>query len=123
MLMKCNWCSRLEKRPLLVEPYKSVILICFDVRPPLTSLGRNLSATTLSVSPSTKAMGTVEAHLIPSLNLGITALNGAVEAKVSLELDAASSTKLDLGVTSKTLLPLNPPGGCFLSGSCFEYKP
>ncbi|EDR09994.1 uncharacterized protein LACBIDRAFT_317836 [Laccaria bicolor S238N-H82] len=64
---------------------------------------------TLSVSPSAKATGTVEAHLIPSLNLGITALNGAAEAKVSLELDASSSMKLDLGGTSETIIPLNPP--------------
>lgn len=64
---------------------------------------------TVSVSPSAKATGTVEAHLIPSLNLGITALNGAAEAKVSLELDASSSMKLDLGATSKTILSLNPP--------------
>jgi hypothetical protein len=76
----------------------------------------------LSVSPSAKATSTVEAHLIPSLNLGITALNGAAEAKVSLELDPASSMKLDLGATSKTLLRLNPPGGFFLSRPGSEYQ-
>jgi len=32
----------------------------------------------------------VEAHLIPSLSFGITALNGEAEAKVFLELNAAS---------------------------------
>lgn len=53
-------------------------------------------ALTLSVSPSVKATGTLEAHIIPSLNLGISALGDIVEAKVFLELDANAKLILEL---------------------------
>ncbi|KAF8961154.1 hypothetical protein BDZ97DRAFT_1226986 [Flammula alnicola] len=48
----------------------------------------------LSASPSVTATGTVAAHLIPSLNLGISALGGIVDASVFLELDASASMTL-----------------------------
>ncbi|KAG2004239.1 hypothetical protein CC2G_002816 [Coprinopsis cinerea AmutBmut pab1-1] len=50
----------------------------------------------LSVVPSVKATGTVEAHLIPSLNLGISALGGVADARVFVELDASAAMKLEL---------------------------
>lgn len=50
----------------------------------------------LSVSPSVRATGTLTGHLIPSLNLGITALAGAAEATVFLELDASATMRLTL---------------------------
>ncbi|KAH6918104.1 hypothetical protein BKA70DRAFT_1088991 [Coprinopsis sp. MPI-PUGE-AT-0042] len=50
----------------------------------------------LAVVPSVKATGTVEAHLIPSLNLGISALAGLADARVFLELDASAAMKLEV---------------------------
>lgn len=50
----------------------------------------------LAVVPSVKATGLVEAHLIPSLNLGISALAGLADARVFLELDASAAMKLEV---------------------------
>ncbi|KAH6904651.1 hypothetical protein BKA70DRAFT_527891 [Coprinopsis sp. MPI-PUGE-AT-0042] len=50
----------------------------------------------LSVTPSVKATGRVEAHLIPSLNLGISALGDVAEATVFLNLDASAALQLEL---------------------------
>lgn len=44
--------------------------------------------------------GTVEAHLIPGLDLGITALGGASKATVSLNLDASASVTLTLNASA-----------------------
>ncbi|KAF9471862.1 hypothetical protein BDN70DRAFT_526087 [Pholiota conissans] len=51
---------------------------------------------TLSASSGVNATGTLEAHLIPSLNLGLQALGGTVDASVFLELDASASLILGL---------------------------
>ncbi|KAJ6587458.1 hypothetical protein DFH09DRAFT_1141142 [Mycena vulgaris] len=51
---------------------------------------------TLSASPDVKATGTVNAHLIPSLNLGISALGNVVKAQVFLALDTYAALKLSL---------------------------
>ncbi|KAJ7474871.1 hypothetical protein FB451DRAFT_1246878 [Mycena latifolia] len=51
---------------------------------------------TLSASPDVTATGTVTAHLIPSLNLGVSALGNAVKAEVFLALDTSASLKLSL---------------------------
>ncbi|KAK0217175.1 hypothetical protein IW262DRAFT_1276049 [Armillaria fumosa] len=66
----------------------------------------------LSVSPAANATGTIEAHLIPRLNLGLSALGDTLKANVFveldaqaalvLELDAKTSTTLDNGSTNKT---------------------
>jgi len=50
----------------------------------------------LSASPSVTATGTVEAHLIPSINLGISALDNVAVASVFLELDASAVLQLTL---------------------------
>ncbi|KAF8877432.1 hypothetical protein BD779DRAFT_1677327 [Infundibulicybe gibba] len=50
----------------------------------------------LSASPAMKAAGSVEAHLIPSLNLGISAIGGTVKAEVFLALDASATMQLSL---------------------------
>lgn len=52
------------------------------------------TALKLSAQPSGKATGTVEAHIIPSINFGISAIEGAVDAKVFVELDASTSMTL-----------------------------
>ncbi|KAJ7282823.1 hypothetical protein C8J57DRAFT_1296618 [Mycena rebaudengoi] len=51
---------------------------------------------TLSASPSIEAIGTVTAHFIPSINLGISALGDLVKAEIFLNLDASASLKLEL---------------------------
>ncbi|KAF7329620.1 hypothetical protein MKEN_00225000 [Mycena kentingensis (nom. inval.)] len=70
------------------------------VFPPKGSSGDNAGAFTLGDTPlklsadtTAAATGTVEAHLIPSINLGISAL-GVVEATVSLDLDASATMQL-----------------------------
>jgi hypothetical protein len=50
----------------------------------------------LSASPGVNATGTLEAHLIPSLNLGLSALGNIVEANVFLEMDASATMNLTL---------------------------
>ncbi|KAJ7471656.1 hypothetical protein B0H11DRAFT_1729811 [Mycena galericulata] len=47
----------------------------------------------LSADTNATATGTVEAHLIPSINLGLSAL-GVVDATVSLDLDASATMTL-----------------------------
>ncbi|KAJ7150475.1 hypothetical protein C8R43DRAFT_494922 [Mycena crocata] len=51
---------------------------------------------TLSASPDVTATGTVAAHLIPSLNLGVSALGNIVKAQIFLNLDTSASLKLSL---------------------------
>ncbi|KIM37638.1 hypothetical protein M413DRAFT_258841 [Hebeloma cylindrosporum] len=50
----------------------------------------------LSASPGVNATGSLEAHLIPSLTVGLSALGGVVDAKVFLDLDASATLKLGL---------------------------
>ncbi|KAJ3872837.1 hypothetical protein F5051DRAFT_381795 [Lentinula edodes] len=51
---------------------------------------------TLSVTPSVKSTGSLTAHLIPSLNLGIQALDNVASATVFLDLDASATMQLSL---------------------------
>ncbi|KAJ7606656.1 hypothetical protein FB45DRAFT_949592 [Roridomyces roridus] len=51
---------------------------------------------TLSASPDVTATGSIEAHLIPSINLGVSALGDVAKAQVSLSLDASATLKLNL---------------------------
>ncbi|KAF9466288.1 hypothetical protein BDZ94DRAFT_1306284 [Collybia nuda] len=60
----------------------------------------------LSVSPSVKAIGTVEAHLIPSLNLKLSALGDIVNAGIFLELDTSADMKLSLEAQAQGTLNL-----------------
>ncbi|KAJ4488374.1 hypothetical protein J3R30DRAFT_3279916 [Lentinula aciculospora] len=46
---------------------------------------------TLSVTPSVKSTGSLTAHLIPTLNLGIQALDNLASATVFLDLDASAT--------------------------------
>ncbi|KAK0495454.1 hypothetical protein EDD18DRAFT_241861 [Armillaria luteobubalina] len=50
----------------------------------------------LSVGTAINATGAIEAHLIPRLNLGISAALGTIEANVFLELDASATLHLEL---------------------------
>ncbi|KAJ3981393.1 hypothetical protein F5890DRAFT_1417792 [Lentinula detonsa] len=51
---------------------------------------------TLSVTPSVKSTGSLTAHLIPSLNLGVQALDNLASATVFLDLDASATMQLSL---------------------------
>lgn len=48
----------------------------------------------MSAAPILNATGTLEAHLIPKLNLGISALGDVAKAGVFLELDASAGLQL-----------------------------
>ena len=54
----------------------------------------SLIALTLSAAPTLNATGNLEAHIIPKLNFGITALGNVAKAGVFLELDAAAGMQL-----------------------------
>jgi hypothetical protein len=56
-----------------------------------------------------KATGTVEAHLIPSLNLKLSALGDIVNAGVFLELDASADMKLSLEAQAEGSLTIGAP--------------
>jgi hypothetical protein len=53
-------------------------------------------ALTLNISPDVSAKGTLSAHLIPSLNFGLSAFDGLVSASVFLDLDTSASLTLDV---------------------------
>ncbi|KAJ7438098.1 hypothetical protein B0H11DRAFT_2254861 [Mycena galericulata] len=55
---------------------------------------------TLSASPDVAATGNVTAHLIPSLNLGISALGNEASAKVFVSLDASATLQLNLDASA-----------------------
>ncbi|KAJ7819565.1 hypothetical protein B0H14DRAFT_2372479 [Mycena olivaceomarginata] len=61
---------------------------------------------TLSATPEVKATGTVAAHLIPSLNLGISALGGKAKATVFVDLDTSASMTLDLDAVAEAATTL-----------------
>ncbi|KAJ3783033.1 hypothetical protein GGU10DRAFT_274372 [Lentinula aff. detonsa] len=59
---------------------------------------------TLSLTPSVKSTGSLTAHLIPSLNLGVQALDNLASATVFLDLDASATMQLSLdAVDSKSI--------------------
>ncbi|RDB30203.1 hypothetical protein Hypma_010439 [Hypsizygus marmoreus] len=56
----------------------------------------------VSVSPSLNSRATAEAHVIPRLDVGISAIGGAVKAAVYLDLDASASVVLTLNAAANT---------------------
>ncbi|KAI0056899.1 hypothetical protein BV25DRAFT_1864173 [Artomyces pyxidatus] len=56
---------------------------------------RSNSQLSISTSPTLDAAANVEGHLIPTLNIGVNALNGAAEATVFLALDASATIALN----------------------------
>ncbi|KAF8877426.1 hypothetical protein BD779DRAFT_1557588, partial [Infundibulicybe gibba] len=58
-------------------------------------------------SPAVKATGSVEAHLIPSLNLGVSALGGIVNAGVFVALDASATMQLSLEAQAEAGVTIN----------------
>ncbi|CAA7262406.1 unnamed protein product [Cyclocybe aegerita] len=65
---------------------------------------------TLYASPGIVAAGTVEAHLIPTVKLGISALGGIVQAGVFLDVDASANLKLDLHASASGTVVISPVG-------------
>ncbi|KAJ7913379.1 hypothetical protein B0H13DRAFT_1612629 [Mycena leptocephala] len=51
---------------------------------------------TLNAAPDVTATGTLTAHLIPSLNLGVSALGGKAKAQIFLDLDTNASLEMNL---------------------------
>ena len=62
----------------------------------------------LSASPGVKATGTLEAHLIPGLNIGLSALGGVVDANVFLDLDASATLTLGLETEAVGVVVVDP---------------
>ena len=62
----------------------------------------------LSASPGVNATGSLEAHLIPSLNIGLSALGGVVDAKVFLNLDASATLTFGLEAEALGVVVVNP---------------
>ncbi|KAJ7196823.1 hypothetical protein GGX14DRAFT_375706 [Mycena pura] len=58
---------------------------------------------TLNAAADVQATGTITAHVIPSLNLGVSALGGKGEASIFLALDASAAMTMNLdGTTDDT---------------------
>ncbi|KAJ7479627.1 hypothetical protein FB451DRAFT_1448692 [Mycena latifolia] len=61
----------------------------------------------LSASPSVTATGTLTAHLIPSLNIGLTVLGGkAANANIFLALDTSAALILNLDASAQITQPI-----------------
>lgn len=77
----------------------------------------------LSVSPDVSTNTTLEAHLIPSLNVGLSAFGKLVSASVFLDLD--TSATLDLGLEANATAAISTNGTKSASGSvdgCVDLK-
>ncbi|KAF8896684.1 hypothetical protein BD779DRAFT_1433082, partial [Infundibulicybe gibba] len=88
----------------------------------------------LSASPSVTATGSVEAHIIPTLNIGVSALGGSISANVFLDLDASAKMTLTLeaqaqaGRSSSSAVPSSSastpssptPSASASFGGCFD---
>lgn len=61
----------------------------------------------ISVSPSVQSSGTISAHLIPTIDLGLDALGGIASATVFLDLDASASLDLSLNATTSVSATIN----------------
>ncbi|KAF5391162.1 hypothetical protein D9757_003104 [Collybiopsis confluens] len=62
---------------------------------------------TLSLTPSVKSTGSLTAHLIPSLNLGVQALDNLASATVFLNLDASATLTLSLDAVDSNSVTIN----------------
>ncbi|KAK1222410.1 hypothetical protein PQX77_014743 [Marasmius sp. AFHP31] len=77
----------------------------------------------LSVTPSVASKAVLEAHIIPTLLLGVTALGGTAKANVFLDLDASAGVtlSLDANVTASTDgTKSGSVNGCIDVGSGFD---
>ncbi|KAF8177314.1 hypothetical protein K438DRAFT_1770082 [Mycena galopus ATCC 62051] len=69
---------------------------------------------TLNAAPDVTATGTLTAHLIPSLNLGVNALGGKATAQIFIDLDTNASLDMNLDASASATTVVTPPS---LTGS------
>ncbi|KAI0653807.1 hypothetical protein C8Q70DRAFT_1048306 [Cubamyces menziesii] len=74
----------------------------------------------LSVSPNVTSHGQVAAHLIPSLNFGISALGGKTQATVDLALDADAALDLSLTAGAEASTSTSGNGASAEVGGCVD---
>ncbi|KAJ7246984.1 hypothetical protein C8J57DRAFT_1359761 [Mycena rebaudengoi] len=87
------------------------------------NFGPNDSPLSLSVTPSVASKGTVAAHVIPRIDLGISGLAGLASATVFLNLDASAQMNLNLNaaVTASTdAATTKSVDGCIDIGAGFD---
>jgi hypothetical protein len=76
---------------------KSTAPFIFNLEASLT----HSTAVKLSVTPDLKASGTITAHIIPKLELDLSALGGIASADVYLAFDASAYTNLNLDASAE----------------------
>ncbi|KAJ7476701.1 hypothetical protein FB451DRAFT_986867, partial [Mycena latifolia] len=64
---------------------------------------------TLNASPDVQATGTITAHLIPSLNLGVSALGNKAKAEIFLALDTNAALTMNLDAAADKTTVKNVP--------------
>lgn len=69
----------------------------------------------LAASPNVAASGSIEAHIIPTLQLGIDALDGKIKANVNVNFD--SSAKLALSLQASAALSKSKNNGSSAASS------
>ncbi|KAJ7595412.1 hypothetical protein C8J56DRAFT_775131 [Mycena floridula] len=66
----------------------------------------------IAATPSLAVRGVVEAHLLPTLNMGLSAFDGIAQANVFLELDASASLTLTLDASTTPNITSQNINGC-----------
>lgn len=89
------------------------ILVCFSFRCEEQLLGSHIPllhelALQISVGATGEANGTVVAHVIPTLNFGVSALSNIVSANVFLEVDTSATMILNIDGTGNTVGTVTP---------------
>ncbi|KAJ7437978.1 hypothetical protein B0H11DRAFT_1753194 [Mycena galericulata] len=75
---------------------------------------------TLNAAPDVTATGTITAHLIPSLNLGVSALGGKAQATVFLALDTNAAVQLSLDGSASATKVIDPNAGAAGNGTVID---
>lgn len=71
-------------------------------------LNRPYVALKLSATPSLSAKGVVSAHVIPVLDIGVSALGGIADATIFLNLDASATMTLTLDASAEGSVTAQP---------------
>ncbi|KAK7050106.1 hypothetical protein R3P38DRAFT_3306393 [Favolaschia claudopus] len=72
---------------------------------------------TLNAAPDVTATGTLTAHLIPSLNLGVSALGNKAKAQIFLNLDTNAALTMNLDGSASATKVVTPPAPAVGSGA------
>lgn len=108
MLKMPSFSSPLPRTTFLVECLLPVTVVCPCVCFVPTRSNLRCLALKLSVSPSVSIEGTIEAHLIPRIDIGISGLGGVAEATVFLDLDASATATLTLNGSANAVAAVSP---------------